>query len=139
MTYGTLNAIFLVPVLIAAVLAVVRSRRRTGRTGRTGAGTGIWAGTGTGAPGGAVSWRAVGLCAVILLTLTAVFDNLMIQLGFFGYNPYRISGVFVGLAPVEDFAYTVAAAVLLPALWSLFTPPAVSSSAGPSPAERSSR
>jgi hypothetical protein len=27
--------------------------------------------------------------------------------------------VFIGKAPIEDFAYTVAAAVLLPSLWTL--------------------
>ncbi|MHA7141416.1 lycopene cyclase domain-containing protein [Arthrobacter sp. Sr33] len=114
MTYWTLNAIFLIPVAIVAVAAVVSSRRRTGASA-----TGSPAAPDTAAT---LSWRAVGLSAIILLALTAVFDNLMIRLGFFGYNSEWISGVFVGVAPVEDFAYPLAAVVLLPALWTLFTP-----------------
>ncbi|WP_035765661.1 lycopene cyclase domain-containing protein [Arthrobacter sp. H20] len=106
MTYWTLNAIFLAPVAIVAVLTVVRSRRRAH----------------AGASTSAVSWQAVLISAAILLSLTAVFDNLMIRIGLVAYNPDWISGVFVGVAPLEDFAYTVAAVVLLPALWSLFTP-----------------
>lgn len=113
MTYWTLNAIFLVPVAIVAIVAAVSSRRRA---------RAAVAGTGTSAGTAALSWRAVGLSAAILLLLTAVFDNLMIQMGFFGYNPDWISGVFVGVAPLEDFAYPLAAVVLLPALWTLFTP-----------------
>ena len=33
------------------------------------------------------------------------------------YDDERISGVRIGLAPLEDFAYPLAAAILLPALW----------------------
>jgi hypothetical protein len=43
----------------------------------------------------------------------------MIGIGLFGYNPEQISGTFIGLAPLEDFAYAIAAVVLLPALWHL--------------------
>ena len=125
MTYWTLNAIFLLPVAVIAIVVEVSSRRRA----RSAAG-----GVGTGADTTALSWRAVGLSAVILLLLTAVFDNLMIQMGFFGYNPDWISGVFVGAAPLEDFAYPLAAVVLLPALWTLLTPPAAAPTA-----ERSGR
>lgn len=57
--------------------------------------------------------------AVILIILTAVFDNIMIGLGFFYYAPEHLSGWHVGLAPVEDFSYPIAGAVLLPALWHL--------------------
>lgn len=114
MTYWTLNAVFLIAVAIIAIAAVVSSRRRTAASA-----TGSPAATGTAAT---LSWRAVGLAAIVLLALTAVFDNLMIRMGFVGYNPERISGVFVGVAPLEDFAYPLAAVVLLPALWTLFTP-----------------
>jgi lycopene cyclase domain-containing protein len=64
------------------------------------------------ASGGAVLVAGVGL-----LVLTAVFDNVMIAVGLFGYRPGTLSGLSVGLAPIEDFAYPVVAAVLLPALW----------------------
>ncbi|RPF22359.1 lycopene cyclase domain-containing protein [Myceligenerans xiligouense] len=71
------------------------------------------------ATGRRTPWRPAALAAVALLVLTAVFDNLMIAAGLFAYSDAQISGLRVGLAPVEDFAYPVAAVILLPALWSL--------------------
>jgi lycopene cyclase domain-containing protein len=69
-------------------------------------------------------WRAVGLAAILLLVLTAVFDNVLVATGIVGYDPDRISGTLVGVAPIEDFAYAIAAVVLLPSLWHLLgTPP----------------
>lgn len=62
-------------------------------------------------------WRPALAGAGALLFLTAVFDSVMIAAGLFGYRPQALSGVYVGLAPIEDFAYPLAAAVLLPALW----------------------
>ena len=62
---------------------------------------------------------ASGLALAAVLILTAVFDSIMIGVGLIAYDPAAISGLFVGVAPVEDFAYPVAAALLLPALWSL--------------------
>jgi len=43
----------------------------------------------------------------------------MIAIGLVGYDAAKISGAFVGIAPLEDFAYALAAAVLLPSLWVL--------------------
>jgi lycopene cyclase domain-containing protein len=65
-------------------------------------------------------WLPSVLAAVVLVILTAVFDNLMIAVGLMTYAPDRISGVSIGAAPLEDFAYPIAAVILLPALWSLF-------------------
>lgn len=93
MTYWLLNAVFLALVAGLAVVAVVT--RRTPR------------------------WRAIGITTVILLIMTAIFDNVMISVGLVGYNPDAISGAFVGVAPLEDFAYTIAAVVGLPLLWRL--------------------
>jgi len=59
------------------------------------------------------------VAAVVMLTLTAVFDSVMIAAGLFDYTPELIHGARVWLAPVEDFAYPLAALALLPALWSL--------------------
>jgi lycopene cyclase domain-containing protein len=67
-------------------------------------------------------WRAVGLAAVPLVVLTAVFDNVLVGTGIVAYDPELISGIRIGAAPVEDFAYAIAAVVLLPCLWSLLTP-----------------
>ena len=60
------------------------------------------------------------LAAGILVILTAVFDNVMIASGLFAYSDAHISGLRLGLAPVEDFAYPLAGVILLPALWYLF-------------------
>ena len=90
MTYWALNAIFLAVVLVAAILA----RRR-------------------------LRWAAVGITAAILLVMTAVFDNIMISVGLVAYNESLISGAFVGVAPLEDFAYAIAAIIGLPSLWVL--------------------
>lgn len=90
MTYWLLNAIFLAPVLIIGILAARRLR-----------------------------WPALGITAAILLVMTAVFDNIMISVGLVDYAPDLISGAFIGVAPLEDFAYAVAAIVGLPSLWVL--------------------
>ena len=67
-------------------------------------------------------WRAIGLAAIPLLLLTAVFDNVLVGVGIVGYHSDKISGVLVGVAPLEDFSYAVAALVMLPSLWALLTP-----------------
>lgn len=57
------------------------------------------------------------LSAVVLFLLTAVFDSLMIYVGLFDYGSQSLAGPRIGLAPVEDFAYPLAALLLLPGLW----------------------
>ena len=96
MTYWLLNLPFLTVVAVVALAAVLARR--------------------------APRWRAIGVTAIVLLLATAVFDNVLVAIGIVGYNANRISGVLVGVAPVEDFAYAVAAVVLLPSVWALFTP-----------------
>jgi lycopene cyclase domain-containing protein len=59
------------------------------------------------------------ISAVVMMTLTAVFDNAIIGTGLVAYDSDLLSGVMVGLAPIEDFAYTAAALMLIPALWHL--------------------
>jgi lycopene cyclase domain-containing protein len=93
MTYGLINLPF---VIVGLIMLAVASR-------------------GAGRP----SARAIALTGAIVLVMTAVFDNVMIAVGLVGYDPARISGLRIGLAPVEDFAYAVVAVVLLPALWTL--------------------
>lgn len=95
MSYLALNTIFLG---LAALTAAVALWRR---------------------PSARRLYAASGLALVAVLLLTAVFDNIMIGVGLVAYEPALISGLFVGIAPVEDFAYPVAAALLLPAVWSL--------------------
>lgn len=65
---------------------------------------------------------ASGIAALVLLTLTAIFDNVMIAAGLFTYPPEHLSGLHIALAPIEDFSYPLAAAFLIPAVWTLLTP-----------------
>jgi lycopene cyclase domain-containing protein len=95
-TYWALNAIFLALVAVVAAVAILLRRP----------------------PG----WLAVLAGLGVLLVMTAVFDNVMIGIGLVGYDRGLISGAFIGIAPLEDFAYAIAAAILLPSLWSLLSP-----------------
>ena len=92
MSYGALALAFLsVPVLLAVAAAVVV---------RPPAG---W-------------WLRTAAVGVALLLLTAVFDSLMIAADLFRFDEDRLLGVRVGLAPLEDFAWPVAAVLVVPAV-----------------------
>jgi lycopene cyclase domain-containing protein len=93
MTYTLLNLVFLAAAALVGVAAVLTRR--------------------------SPDWRAVGLAAIVLMTLTAIFDNVIIGTGLVDYDDNLISGFRIGVAPIEDFSYTLAALVLLPALWEL--------------------
>ncbi len=67
-------------------------------------------------PGFGRRMAASGIAAGVLVALTAVFDNLMIAAGLFRYPPEHLSGLRIGLAPVEDFSYAVCAGFLIPAV-----------------------
>lgn len=97
MTYWALNAVFLLVALAVGTAAGIRLRHKARK----------------------VALAAAGGAAVVVLVLTAVFDNLMIAAGLFTYAPGMISGMMLGLAPLEDFSYPVAAVLLLPGLWIL--------------------
>lgn len=62
---------------------------------------------------------AIGATIAALVVLTAVFDSIMIWADLFYYAPEMLVGLHIGLAPIEDFSYPVAGAVLLPSLWVL--------------------
>ena len=93
--------LILAPFLAATALAVALTARRP-RFGERMAASAVGAG--------------------ILILLTAVFDNLMIAVGLFTYPDELISGLRIGLAPVEDFAYPLCAAFVVPAVFTLLTP-----------------
>ena len=57
---------------------------------------------------------------VVLLVMTAIFDNVIISLGIVAYNPSSILGLYIYKAPVEDFFYAVLAVYAVPALWNYF-------------------
>ena len=96
LTYLVIAGGVLVPVVAVALVLLVRAGR------------------------GALA--AAGVALAVLLVLTAVFDSVIVGTGIVGYDPARILGVRIGAAPVEDFAYPVAAALALPALWTLIGP-----------------
>lgn len=62
---------------------------------------------------------AIAMTIATLVVLTAVFDSLMIAADLFYYAPEMLVGAYIGLAPIEDFSYPLAGAVLLPCLWAL--------------------
>jgi lycopene cyclase domain-containing protein len=88
MTYALLNLIFVVPVLV--LLFAYR-----------------WL----------AHWSTLCYTLVALLLMTAVFDNFIVGSGIVAYDAELLSGVFIGFAPIEDFAYTLVAAVLIPMTW----------------------
>ena len=55
----------------------------------------------------------------VLCVLTMVFDTLMIAAGLYVFDPDKILGVYIWGAPLEDFAYAIAAAVGMPVLWTV--------------------
>lgn len=58
--------------------------------------------------------------SVVMLTLTAIFDNVIIQTGIVAYDEGKISGIKIGAAPIEDFAYALVALILVPSLFNFF-------------------
>jgi len=100
MTFSQLNAIFVAVAVLVMMAALARKQGGTGR--RT------------------VIAAVVG-SVVVLMVLTAIFDNVMIASGLFDYAGHTLNGLHMGLAPIEDFAYPLAAGLLLPGLWLLFT------------------
>ena len=65
--------------------------------------------------------RALVWTAVIMVITTAVFDNVIIALGIVGYDENKISGLLLGLAPIEDFSYTVVSVLAVGILWHKLT------------------
>ncbi len=96
MSYALLNLLVLLGVLLLTVVLTIATPR-----------------------GQRASVRALLLAMLALLLLTAVFDNLMIAVGLVDYQAAHISGVMIGLAPIEDFGYSIAVALLAPTLWHL--------------------
>jgi lycopene cyclase domain-containing protein len=91
MTYWWINSWFLGGVALCALLSVLLGVR--------------------------VRWVAVGAALVVMLIMTAIFDNMIIGFGLVDYDPALISGVRIGVAPIEDFAYTVVAMIVVPVVW----------------------
>ncbi|MGO3208777.1 lycopene cyclase domain-containing protein [Brachybacterium sp. AOP42-E1-35] len=98
MTYAALAGLFLIGPVLATALAVVL--RRPGRR---------W-------------WLLIAGTTAVLLVMTVLFDSLMIAADLFRFEESLLLGWRIGLAPVEDLAWPLAAGLLLPSLWLLLTP-----------------
>lgn len=64
-----------------------------------------------------VTAKSLLLLALAMFLMTAVFDNLIIGSGIVAYDETKILGLKIFLAPIEDFAYTLAAVLMIPAIW----------------------
>jgi lycopene cyclase domain-containing protein len=91
MTYFVMNVFFLVPLLVIALFM----RKQ-------------------------LPWRAIFWATGALLIITAVFDNLIIGTGIVAYDEELISGIKIGLAPIEDFSYSLAGPLLIAILSKVF-------------------
>jgi lycopene cyclase domain-containing protein len=58
-------------------------------------------------------WKAIFRATIVLLLATAVFDNLIVGTGIVAYDENLILGIKIGYAPIEDFAYALAAPTLI--------------------------
>ncbi|WP_424448162.1 lycopene cyclase domain-containing protein [Microbacterium arborescens] len=94
--------LILIPFVLLTVVVTAASARRPGITAR-------------------LAWSSA--AAAVLIALTAVFDNAMIAAGLFTYPDQHLSGLRIGLAPIEDFAYPLCAAYLIPAVATLLEKP----------------
>ncbi|WP_430591761.1 lycopene cyclase domain-containing protein [Humidisolicoccus flavus] len=73
----------------------------------------------------ALAWRysprghaiALTVAFAVLVIMTAIFDTIMIAVDFFAYSDEHILGILIGLAPIEDFAYPLAALLVVAAIW----------------------
>jgi lycopene cyclase domain-containing protein len=79
----------------------------------------FWVKTFTKTSWGRPFWISRGITFAVLMVFSAVFDNVIILMGLVAYDTSKLSGIFIGVAPIEDFAYTIAAVALLPSLWEL--------------------
>ena len=61
------------------------------------------------------AWKQFGLhlhSFAAMLVGTAIFDNAIIGFGLVAYDETKILGIKIGLAPIEDFAYSIAVVLL---------------------------
>jgi lycopene cyclase domain-containing protein len=67
-----------------------------------------------------LSLRPLLWAGLVMVTLTLIFDNVIIGTGSVAYDESLLSGIMLGYAPIEDFAYTLVALVLVPSLFEVF-------------------
>lgn len=111
-TYALLAVPFLATAALVAVAAGAVAARRRGAGGRR------------------VGLVSAVVAGAVLLVMTGVFNNVIVGLGIVAYDPALVSGARIGLFPVEDLAYSIGAALLLPSCWVLLERPARSERPG---------
>ncbi|MDM7885783.1 MULTISPECIES: lycopene cyclase domain-containing protein [Curtobacterium] len=104
-TYALLAVPFLATAALVAVAAGAVAARRRGAGGRR------------------VGIVSAVVAGAVLLVMTGVFNNVIVGLGIVAYDPALVSGARIGLFPVEDLAYSIGAALLLPSCWVLLERP----------------
>ena len=67
-----------------------------------------------------LSLKPLTFAALMMFALTAIFDNVIIGTGIVAYDDDLLLGIKILYAPIEDFAYTAVAVVLVPSLFNLF-------------------
>jgi len=66
-------------------------------------------------------WKLIGWTLFAMCLVTLVFDNVIVGLGIVDYDLTKISGVLLGLVPIEDFAYTIVSVLAVSSIWHLMT------------------
>ncbi len=64
-----------------------------------------------------IELKNIALTGFFVSVLTAIFDPLIILAGIVAYNRQFTLGVNFWNAPIEDFAYALVAAIIVPLLW----------------------
>lgn len=108
-TYFQVNSTYLGIGLVFVVVAVVLTLRRSMPLTASSRG---WLRSTLARAGVGVLFSLVGV-----FVLTTVFDNVIILTGVVDYDHSLTSGIRIGVAPIEDYAYSLFAAVALPAVW----------------------
>lgn len=67
--------------------------------------------------GAAVSLKVAIPSGILLALITLVADNLIVGLKIVDYDPAKLSGIRLILAPMEDFGYLVVAVFLVPVIY----------------------
>ena len=66
-----------------------------------------------------MNWKAVGLGLIVVCSLTAVFDPIMIAVGLVEYDSTKLSGLYWFGAPIEDIAYALFAVPFVASVWQM--------------------
>lgn len=66
-------------------------------------------------------WKIIGWTLLTMVLVTLIFDNVIVALGIVDYDTDKISGLVLGLVPIEDFAYTIVSVLAVSSIWHLMT------------------